>query len=62
MTSSGRRPSSLATICGSDCTIVPEPISTPLVISVALPSAFKLMVAEDGPTKMNHVPTVVARP
>ena len=59
MTSSGRRPSWSATICGRDCTIVPEPISTPAVTSVALPSAFKLIVAADGPTKMNQVPTVV---
>jgi hypothetical protein len=41
---------------------MPEPISTPEVTSVALPSAFKFTVAAAGPVKTNQVPTVVACP
>ncbi|MGY4318700.1 hypothetical protein ACVWW1_008027 [Bradyrhizobium sp. JR3.5] len=55
-------PSVLATICGRLCIIEPDPISTPDVTSVAVPSAFMFTVAADGPTKTNQVPTVVARP
>ncbi|CAB4833035.1 unannotated protein [freshwater metagenome] len=61
-TNSGAIPKVSATICGIACTVDPDPISTPAATSVALPSAFRLIVAADGPTKTNQVPTASPRP